>query len=203
MSSFKTVFAATFIGLVLGGAGVYAFLLAPDQKLTLRASLGETEAQTTLAENYFTGGDGFTVDAGKQRYWLERAAAKDMTAKTRLGLVLAFEDNEADVAQGRDLMMDALKTTPPELRKETMFMLALSYALVKPLNPQRAAGWYARAFSAGSQEAEAALYDMVGLQTQEDKTVAMGQVKTRLEAAKAKVEAEFYKQPQPSTSPSL
>lgn len=192
MSSFKTVFAATFIGLVLGGAGVYAFLLAPDQKLVVRASLGETSAQTALAENYFTGSDGFAVNAEKQRYWLERAADKDMTAKTRLGLMLAFADNEADVLRGRDLMMDALKTTPVDLKKDTMFMLALSYALVKPLNPQRAAGWYSRAFMAGSQEAEAGLYDLIGLGIEEDQVKAMGEVKQRLEAAKAKTEAVFY-----------
>jgi len=206
MSSFKSVFVATFIGLVLGGAGVYSFLLGPQQKLVVRASVGETEAQSVLAENYFLGKDGFDANADKHRYWLERAAhSDDITARTRLGLLLAFAADENDVVRGRELLMDSLKDSSSSQQKDTMFMLALSHALVKPLNPQRAAGWYQRAYHAGSQEAQDALTDLLSLQAQhsdEEAPIMLRGVKERLNDAKTKVEQGFYASPSAANSPS-
>ena len=197
MSSFKTVFAATFIGLTIGVGGVYFFLMDDQQRLVAQASLGSTAAQSALAENYFLGKDGFKINPEKQRYWLERAAVADVGAKMRLGMVLAFSDREADVVRGRELMLDALKTTPPESQKDAMFMLALSHALVQPLNPQRGAGWYQRALSAGSEEALQAMFDLFTLEdgkARED-AVSLQAVKARLEQAKTKVEGSFYTTP--------
>lgn len=201
MSSFKTVFAATFIGLALGAGGVYFFLMTDNQRLVTQASLGSTTAQSELAENYFLGKDGFKVNPDKQRYWLERAANdKNTTAQTRLGLLLAFSANPDDVIRGRDLMLDALKTTPEAQKKDTMFMLALSHALVKPINPQRAAGWYQRALAAGSQEAGETFTDIITLQLSTiDQHEALTKVKTRLVEAKTKVEGTFYADDQPTT----
>lgn len=196
MSSFKTVFTAAFIGLVLGGAGVYSFVLSPTQKLVVRASVGEADAQSTLAENYFLGKDGFGANPEKHRYWLERAAqSNDLTARSRLGLLLAFSDDEADVVRGRDLLVDSLKDAALEQQQDSMFMLALSHALVKPLNPQRAAGWYQRAYHAGSIEAQDALTDLLSLQAQhtdEEAPIMLRGVKARLSDAKVKVEQGFY-----------
>jgi TPR repeat protein len=181
---------------VLGGFGVYSFLLGPQQKVVVRASVGDTAAQSELAENYFTGADGFSANAEKHRYWLERAArSDDLTAKARLGLLLAFADNETDVLRGRDLLMDTLRDSPIEQKQDTMFMLALSHALVKPFNPQRAAGWYQRAYHAGSLEAQEALTDLLSLQAQhtdEDALTMLRGVKQRLNEAKNKVEQGFY-----------